>query len=304
MSWRVVVLGGNGFLGSQVTRWLAARGHRLRVMDLRLPRPGTALPDVEYREGNFLNASDVEAALESGADLVLHFISTTVPASSIDNVPVEIDTNVAATVRLLDAMTRRGIKRIGFPSSGGTIYGASSAPHREDEVARPTCPYGLGKLIIEDLLRFYRDHRGIDFQIWRVANPYGDATRVHLAQGVIDAFLQRVRTGQPITVWGDGSAVRDFIFADDVAAAIGQLIEGQTWGEVVNVGTGKGASIAEVLRIIENVAGPFQREQVRAYSGPAYAVLDTTRLHQLTGWTPGWTLESGIREAWRRLTAG
>src|SRR5713101_7210116 len=130
MNKRVVVLGGGGFLGSQVTRWLAGRGYRVRVFDLRLPKPIAAIGDVEHVEGNFLNPSDLDAALDGGADVVLHFISTTVPASSLNNVPVEIESNVAATVRLLDLMVRRGISRIGFPSSGGTVYGASLLPHR------------------------------------------------------------------------------------------------------------------------------------------------------------------------------
>lgn len=299
---RAVVFGGGGFLGSQVARWLAGRGHTVRVFDLRPPKlvPGVL---VDYREGNFLNPSDVDAALADGVDLVLHFVSTTVPASSANNVPVEIESNVAATVRLLDLMVRRGVHRIGFPSSGGTVYGSASEPHREDESPRPTCPYGLGKLIIEDLLRFYRDQRGIDYQIWRIANPYGDDARLHVAQGVIDAFLHRIRAGQAVTIWGDGSAVRDFIFVDDVASAIGQLVEGDAWGEIVNIGTGRGCAIAEAVDVIrEVVARPVQIERRQGYTGPARAVLDSSKLRRITGWEPSYDLTAGVREAWRRLT--
>jgi UDP-glucose 4-epimerase len=302
-----LVLGGSGFLGGQVTRWLAARGHRVRVFDLQPEKPAVAVATgrVEYVAGNFLNSSDVDAALDGGVDTVLHFISMTVPASSIDNVPVEIETNLLATVRLLDLMARRGIRRVGFPSSGGTVYGATDDPHREDEVPRATCPYGLGKLLIEDVLRFYRDYRGIDYQIWRIANPYGDSAKLHTAQGVIDAFLHRVRAGKAITIWGDGSAVRDFVFADDVAAAVGLLLEGDAWGEVVNVGTGRGASIAEVLQLIRSIVGrSVQIDRIEAYTGPRRAVLDSSKLQRLTVWKPAYDLADGIREAWRRVNAG
>jgi UDP-glucose 4-epimerase len=173
----------------------------------------------------------------------------------------------------------------------------SSTNHRE-----PTCPYGLGKLLIEDLLRFYHEHRGIDYQTWRIANAYDDTSKLHTAQGAIDAFLHRVRSGQPVAIWGDGSAVRDFVFADDVAAAIGLLLEGDAWGEIVNVGRGRGASIAEVLGIIESVVGrPLGVHRLEGYTGPACAVLDSSKLRRLTGWIPAYDLPSGIAEAWRRL---
>jgi UDP-glucose 4-epimerase len=160
-------------------------------------------------------------------------------------------------------------------------------------------------LLIEQVLRFYRDHRGIDFQIWRIANPYGDTARLHTAQGAIDAFLHRIRAGQPIMVWGDGSAVRDFVFADDVAAAIGMLIErSAAWGEMVNVGSGRGASINEALELIRSVVGhPIDVQHVAGYTGPAFAVLDAAKLRRFTGWEPSYDLAAGIREAWRRITA-
>jgi len=305
MSLQVVVLGGGGFIGGQVARWLARHGHRVRLFDLRFPEAlctGEG-PLLELVEGNFLNAADVDGVLDGGTDLVLHFISTTVPASSIDNVLVEIESNVSATVRLLDLMARRGIRRIGFPSSGGTVYGAGAEAHVEDEALQPTCPYGLGKSLIENILRFYQEHHGIEYQIWRIANAYGDTSKLHTAQGAIDAFLHRVRSGQPISIWGDGSAVRDFVFADDVAAAIGRLVEGDAWSEVVNIGRGRGTSIAEVVSIIETVVGrPVQIQHFAGYTGPACAVLDCSKLFRLTGWAPHYDLRSGIAEAWRRLT--
>lgn len=301
---RALILGGGGFLGGEVARWLAARGTRLRIFDLRLPQVlKLSGPGVDYVEGNFLNGKDLDAALD-GVDQVLHFISTTVPASSMANVPMEIDTNLSGTVRLLDLMVKRGVRRIGFPSSGGTVYGASEVAHREDEAPRPTCPYGLGKVLIENVLRYYLEQHGIEFQIWRLANPYGDAAKVHLAQGAVDAFLQRVHAGQPLSIWGEGSAVRDFVFADDVAAAVGLLLEKGAWNQVVNIGGGVGASILEVVEIVSEVAGvPVQVNRLGGYTGPARAVLDSGKLRALTGWAPVWDLRAGIAEAWRRLRA-
>jgi UDP-glucose 4-epimerase len=309
VSTRALVLGGGGFLGGLVSRWLLQNGYRVRLFDLRAPAWSTSpsargdAGALEIFEGNFLNGSDLDRALD-GVELVLHFVSMTVPATSVDNVSIEIETNLAATVRLLDRMVARGIKCIGYPSSGGTIYRAAAHPHREDEPPGPTCPYGLGKLLIEETLHYYRAHKGIETQIWRIANPYGDAAKLHLAQGAIDAFLLRILQGQPITLWGDGSAVRDFVFGEDVAAAIGALLERGAWGETVNIGAGAGVSIASALEVIRaTVDRPVLLQQVAGYTGPLHAVLDSTKLKQLTGWAPRYDLQSGIAEAWQRLLA-
>ncbi len=309
MSERALVLGGGGFLGGLVSRWLLANGYRVRLFELRAPawasarEAGADASALEIFEGNFLNASDLERALE-GVDLVLHFVSMTVPATSIDNVSIEVEQNLAATVRLLDRMVARGITRIGYPSSGGTVYRAAAHAHREDEPLGPTCPYGLGKQLVEETLRYYAAHKGLQPQIWRIANPYGDAAKLHLAQGAIDAFLLRILQGQPITLWGDGSAVRDFVFGDDVAAAIGALLARGAWGETVNIGAGEGVSIARALEVIRaTVDRPVLLQQVAGYTGPLHAVLDVARLRQLTGWAPRFDLPSGIAEAWRRLLA-
>ena len=179
MTGKILVLGANGFLGSHVSAWLAAKGYRLRLFDLRFLR---AMPwrskQVETIEGNFMNASDLTAALD-GVEVVLHFISTTVPASSIDNVSFEVESNVSACARLLELMVKKGVRFIGLPSSGGTVYGDGESDHKEDEPLKPSCPYALGKVMEETLIRFFSDNRNVNYQIWRISNPYGDATKLH-----------------------------------------------------------------------------------------------------------------------------
>jgi UDP-glucose 4-epimerase len=298
-----VVLGGSGFIGSAVAFRLVADGHAVRVVDTRLPAPTEQrTPGIQYQEGNLLNASDLDSALSDGVDVVLHLVSATVPATSLDNVAVEVEANLLAAVRVLDAMVRKSIRRIGFPSSGGTVYRDGPEPHREDERCQPTCPYGLGKLLIEELLRYYAQQRGIEYQIWRISNPYGDRTKRHRMQGVIDAFLHRVRDGETLRVWGDGAAERDFIFIDDLASGLAACLERAPWNEVYNLGTGTATSVRDVLRTIENITGrPPRVESVPSYVGPARSILDPGKLMGATGWSPGFDLQRGIATAWARL---
>ena len=300
---RFIVLGGSGFIGSAVTDCLATAGHSVRVVDTRLPAPSERRPrSIQYQEGNLLNTSDLDAVFSGGADTVLHFVSATVPATSLDNVTVEVEANVLVAVRVLDAMVRHGIRRIGFPSSGGTIYREGPDAHREDERCEPTCPYGLGKLLVEELLRYYAQRHGIEYQIWRIANPYGDRTKRHRMQGVIDAFLHRVRDDDVLRVWGDGSVERDFIFIDDLASALTACLERASWNEVYNVGTGVGTSVTQVLQTLERTVGrPLRVETVPSYVGPARSVLDPEKLKRVTGWSPAFDLRTGIATAWSRL---
>jgi UDP-glucose 4-epimerase len=298
-----VVLGGSGFIGSAVAARLANRAHPVRVVDTRLPAPTEErLPGIQFQEGNLLNASDLDAAFSGGVHTVLHLVSATVPATSLDNVAVEVEANVLAAVRVLDAMARNGVKRIGFPSSGGTVYRDGSEPHREHERCEPTCPYGLGKVLVEELLRYYAQQRGIEYQIWRISNPYGDRTKRHRMQGVIDAFLHRARDGEVLRVWGDGSAARDFIFIDDLASGLVACLEHARWNEVYNLGTGIATSVTDVLRTMQGVVGrPLHVERVPSYVGPARSVLDPGKMIQATGWKPEFDLEAGIAAAWARL---
>jgi len=303
MKGKVLILGANGFLGRYVARWLSSRRYPLRLFDLAFRRQLAfdCHSGVETVEGNFMNPADVARALE-GVNMVLHFISTTVPASSINNLMAEVETNVTSSAKLLDLMAEMGIRFIGFPSSGGTVYGAGNDDHREEDNLRPSCPYGLGKAVIEELIRFYRDYRGIRYQVWRISNAYGDTTRLHRMQGVIDAFLQKVSAGERLSLWGDGSAVRDFIFIEDLTAAIGAMIESGVEDEVVNIGSGVGSSICQVLQVIRAVVGrDVTIDTAKDYPGVPRAVLNIDKIRRLTGWTPSYSLEAGIAEAWRKL---
>jgi len=303
MTGKILVLGANGFLGSHVSAWLAAKGYRLRLFDLRFLR---AMPwrskQVETIEGNFMNASDLTAALD-GVEVVLHFISTTVPASSIDNVSFEVESNVSACARLLELMVKKGVRFIGLPSSGGTVYGDGESDHKEDEPLKPSCPYALGKVMEETLIRFFSDNRNVNYQIWRISNPYGDATKLHRMQGVIDVFLQKIATGEEINIWGDGSAVRDFIFIDDVVEAVGRLIHLGVKNEIVNIGSGAGITVRDVLEVIKKTVGrEFTIRRTNRYAGVTRSVLNIHKLQKLADWRPGYSLRQGIAEAWRRLT--
>jgi len=301
---RTLVLGAGGFLGSQAAVWLASTGSSLRLFDLSIesiPEEARRAPGVEVVHGNLLDEVLVRRALE-GVDQVLHFVSATVPATSVAEVDLELRANVQPTLRLLGAMRAAGTPLLVFPSSGGTVYG-DEAPESGFAETAPPLPYGsygLGKLLNEEILAFYARSGGPHCLVLRIANAYGPSVHGHNRQGVINAFLDRVRAGEPVRIWGDGSAVRDYVHVEDILSALSALVRSGARDEIYNVGSGRGRSVREVLDVIRHVTGgEIALERVSGeYAGVRRSVLDVSRLRTRTGWEPEVELEEGIAHLW------
>lgn len=302
-----LVLGAGGFLGGHVASWLARSGARARLFDLSvesIPAAVRRAPGIEVVHGNLMDDAVLRRALE-GVDRVFHFVSATVPATSIDDVALELRANVEPMNRLLEAMRAAGVGLVVFPSSGGTMYG-DEAPARGTPESAPTSPrgtYGLGKRLVEEILQFRARAGGPHHLIVRIANAYGPTVHSHHRQGVINAFLECVRAGEPVRLWGDGSAVRDFVHTDDLVAAIAALVAAGERDEIFNLGSGEGASVREVLALIGEVVGrPVATEAMPgAYAGVRRNVLDVGKLKARVGWKPQVALRDGIAHLWRAM---
>jgi len=302
-----LVRGASGFLGRHLASRLAGGGPlRLFVRKAwRLPEGLRERTDVEIVEGDALDERAVFESLKR-VETVWDFTGATVPASHRSGQRAEIDLNLRALAILLDGMAGAGSGRLVFPSSGGTIYGSGlSRPATEEDPAMPDSPYGLGKLLAEEMIRFEGRRRGLDYLILRMANPYGRNVVTTSAQGVVDVFLARAQHGGAITIWGDGSQVRDFLFVDDAVDAALAAVAAGVWRETCNVGSGEPASIAQVLALVEEITGVTLEKTTLAdgYRGVVYSALDSSKLASRTGWAPRYALRAGIAEAWRRLSS-
>jgi len=304
---RTLVLGAGGFLGGHAARWLAAAGAPARLFDLAvdsIPAWVRAAPDIETVHGNLMDDAVLRRAVE-GVSRVLCFVSATVPATSQHAVELELRANVQPTLRLLEAMRDAGTPLVVFPSSGGTIYGDDppAAGFAEDAPARPVGSYGLGKRLLEEIVAFESRHGGPQHLILRISNAYGPIAHGHPKQGVIPAFLERVRAGEPVRVWGEGDAVRDFVHVEDVLGALAALLAADVRDEIVNVGSGAGHGVRELLAIVSEVVGrPLVVERASdEYAGVRRNVLDVSRLRARTGFTPKVDLLSGVAHVWRSL---
>ena len=293
---KCVILGGRGFLGSQLHQALRREGHRVRIFDRPGSKAALDIPEEEYVGGDLANREDIVEAL-SGCEVVFHLVSTTLPATSNENPLYDVETNLVPTIRLLDVARSAGTKKIVFSSSGGTIYGVpQNVPVREDHPTDPLCSYAIGKLAVEKFLHLYSHLHGVDYTVLRIANPYGEGQSPYAKQGAIAVFTYKALRGEPIQIWGDGEVVRDYLYVGDVADAFLKAASYTGPHHVFNIGAGRGHSLNDLLARIEALLGRrVERSYVagRRFDTPV-SVLDIGRAREHLRWTPQTTLETGL----------
>lgn len=308
---RIVVFGGGGFIGQHLVRAFAQDNSTEVVAFDRFAdyikggeHPFTNLPKVSVIAGDFLNRDDVSKAL-SGADVVFHLVSTTNPMSSSQDPFVDIDTNVRGSIELFQLCVKNGVKKVIFPSSGGTIYGdAGREVIDESAVPQPNSPYGIGKLIIEQYLRYFKRAYGLDYIVYRIANPYGPGQNIFGKQGVIPIFMHRFLVKDPVDVYGDGSMIRDYLYIDDLIQMIVESYDKPNKYNEYNLSSGLGVSINEIFNSIALCAG-YEVPKQYLDTPPTFvgkSVLDNTRFAKEFGIKPKIILEQGIKRTWEYVT--
>lgn len=297
---KCLVIGGNGFLGSHVVDALAADGHEVTVFDRFSAGVSFVSPGVRKIAGEFLNSADMRGALK-GQQLVFHFLSTTTPASAENDPMLDVRTNIAASIELFEAAVDADIERLTFASTGGAIYGDHDQLVLDESVVPlPVSPYAIGKLAIEGYLRYFRRKFGLSSVSLRISNPYGPRQRPNKRQGVVPIFLHNALAGVPLTVFGNGSMVRDFIFAEDAARMIAATAGRESAHDTYNLGSEEGHTVSEVLEVVRAVTGR-DIEVVSRPLPPTFVervVLDTSRYREEFGVLPTVPLEDGVRRTW------
>lgn len=300
MNDRVLVLGGNGFIGSHLVEALVADGKRVRVFGRAGSLHTPPLPNVEYSVGDFSDSTCVAEALVD-VDLVVHLISTTVPTTGNLDPIADINGNLIGTVRLLQQMREIGVSRMVYLSSGGTVYGnAKSMPIPENVERNPLSSYGIVKVAIENYIEMFSVMHGLKSLVIRASNPYGPRQGHLGVQGVIPTFFQRISEGDAIQIWGDGSTVRDYLYISDLISFIEQSINKGTTG-VYNVGSGQGVSLMHVLKLVEKVSGISADIKYLTPRGfdVERVVLDISKARNEVGWTPLVSLRNGCERYWK-----
>lgn len=314
----ILVVGGAGYVGSHAARILQRAGHEIWVYDSLEVGHRAAVPAGRLIEGDLADRSLLERTLaERRIDAVMHFAAFALVGESVAEPAKYYRNNVVLTLGLLDAMRTVGVSRIVFSSTTATYGVPTRIPIVEDEPQRPINPYGFTKLVIEHAMADYAHAYGLGYAALRYfnaagASPDGDLGEDHQPESHLIPLVLQVALGQreQITIFGDdyptrdGTCIRDYVHVDDLGAAhllaLERLQPGQ--GLEMNLGTGRGYSVREVIEACRQVTGhPIPATiGARRPGDPPELVADASRAGQLLGWRPQYAeIEQIVETAWR-----
>ena len=206
---KVLIIGGNGFIGSNLSNCLIKHKYEVYSFDIQLPR--LKVDDVNYIVGDFFDDECLEKAI-TGMDVIIHSLSTVNPGNSNERFMQGYSRDFVQSVKLFDMCIKKNIKVI-FLSSGGTVYGIQDEqPIKETALPAPINHYGAVKLCIENVMRTFNIQLHTKMLIARISNPYGPGQDFHKGVGFVDASLKKTLRNETIEIWGDGNVVRDYIY--------------------------------------------------------------------------------------------
>ncbi|HTX94542.1 MAG TPA: GDP-mannose 4,6-dehydratase [Mycobacterium sp.] len=306
---RTLVTGAAGFIGSTLVDRLLEEGHQVTGVDnLSAGAPATNLESAHRHKGpgrfTFVAAdvrhpelSDIVAG--SNPDVVLHLAAQIDVRRSVDDPQHDARNNVLGTINLLEASRRARVPKIVYAASGGSRYGApATLPATEDTPLDPRCPYAAAKVAGEFYMRAYATMYELAPICLALANVYGPRQDPFGEAGVVTLFGSAMISGRPTTIYGDGSATRDYVYVDDVVTAFLCAADAPvTTTGTFNIGTGVQTTVTELHQLIAAaVGGARQPDYAEARTGEVHAsALDPTLAGRVLGWKPDTDLSEGIK---------
>ncbi|MFJ7565837.1 NAD-dependent epimerase/dehydratase family protein [Herminiimonas sp. NPDC097707] len=295
---RTLVIGGGGYIGSYLVPLLIASGRKVTVLGKSAASQFPLPVDAVYVSGDFGQKDLIRSLLDSHQEIV-HLAYASKPNTSFHNPLEDLLQNLPPTVQLFSEIAARGGKLI-LISSGGTVYGeAQNFPIREDHSTQPISPYGLTKLTLENYARLYAMTHDLRYVCIRPSNAYGVGQRPFAGQGFISTAMGCVMRGQPIQIFGEEGAVRDYIYVSDLASGVFSAMQFGKLSETYNLGSGIGFTNRAVIEMMtpsmKMIGFDVKVEHLpeRPFDVKAN-VLDTTKLKSDTGWQPNIGIDEGL----------
>ena len=287
----ILFIGGAGFIGSCIIKNMLQSSHDFNVFVIEPPFASLSRLDglnVKVIKGELVNLDIMFLTLEAyKIDTVVHLVSTIIPGSDFENYKREYQNVIFPTIEIMKFCAERKIKFVYF-SSGGTIYGDTTdlRKFKETDPMLPISYYGWSKQMMENSIHYVHRTAGLEYLILRPPNPYGNGQNIYGKQGLVAVAIGKILSGEPIQIWGDGSNVRDYIYIDDLAKIVVQLLSKGIDNITLNIGSGTGNSITEILNELKDIVA----EEVKIEFLPSRKVdvsnmiLDVSELKKYVEW--------------------
>jgi UDP-glucose 4-epimerase len=315
---KILVVGGAGYVGSHAARFLQQAGHEIWIYDNLAQGHRRAVPDGRLIEGDLLETAKLASVLErQRIDAVMHFAALALVGESVSDPAKYYRNNVIGALSLLESMRQAGVWRIVFSSTTATYGVPDQVPIIEQTPQRPISPYGFTKLVIEEALADYARAYGLGYAALRYfnaagASPDGQIGEDHDPETHLIPLVLQVALGQrdEITIFGDdyptpdGTCIRDYVHVNDLACAHLAALERLEPAAALemNLGTGRGHSVREVIDACRRVTGKSIPERVgpRRAGDPPALIANVDRAKQVLEWQPRYcNLDEIVATAWR-----
>lgn len=294
---RIVVTGGAGFIGSHVVDAYIKEGHEVLVIDnLSTGSKKNLNKKALFKELDLRDKGKLIEVIDSfKPEIINHHAFISSVRLSEENTEEFLKNTIAPSLNILD-VSKEYIAQFIFASSGA-VYGEKEVPIKETEKEEPVNPYGISKLTVEKLVKYYSKKFNFKYTILRYSNVYGPRQIPIGESGVVSIFIEELLEGRPLTLFGDGKNTRDFIFVLDVVRANSLVLRKEG---IFNISTGVETSIIELVRKIEEISGKrVKKVFLKRDSGVKRNSLDPALAKQTLGFIPNFSLKEGIREMLR-----
>jgi UDP-glucose 4-epimerase len=311
---RVLITGGAGFIGSNLADAVVADGHEVHVLDDLSSGKRSQVPDAATFHQHDIRSADAARLLRDVEwDVIAHLAAQIDVRRSVTDPAFDASVNILGALNLLEALRATGSSaRFIFISTGGALYGDDARVPTPEETSRnPDAPYGIAKLSVEYYAAYYARVHALDTVVLRLGNVYGPRQDPLGEAGVVAIFCGRIAADRPLTIFGDGEQVRDYVYVGDVANAIRAAATvplpppGPVDSRAFNVGTGIGTSVLDLGERIGRVAGrsPTFEFAPRRPGELQRSILDPAKAESALGWRAATTLDDGLRATYEWFVA-
>lgn len=296
-----LLIGGGGFIGSNLAKELIFQNHRVTIFSLGEAKNNqnltNILPQIRYIEGDIKDIALLKNSIKKD-----HYVFDLAASSIPSSTPNEAISDILNHTHLFEIACQKKVNKIIFASSGGGVYGnKEKMPISELQHLQPSSPHSISKATLEYYLDYFAKQSQIPYLIYRISNPYGPYQSPKPGFGLVPTLFHHVLNNTPPTLFDNGEAIRDFIYAEDLVKAISCSFDKNNHFNTYNIGSGKGTKTIEVWHKIKEITDsklepnflPRRQYDVKKY------ILDINRISKEFKCTPKININIGLENTWK-----